>query len=125
VSTPQSNEDVPAMDPETLEALRGSIAKWEGIVAGTVENKGAENCPLCQKFHPDYNPNILNCDGCPVKAKTRIGGCIDTPYTTYSEAEFEGDISDQELRVLAKDELDFLKSLLPSEAVSALDGVPK
>jgi len=39
-----------AMDEKTLAALRGSISKWEGIVAGTMQDSGASNCPLCKKF---------------------------------------------------------------------------
>src|SRR5262245_41236356 len=37
--------DAMSMDDETLEALNGSIAKWQAIVGGTGEDEGAENCP--------------------------------------------------------------------------------
>jgi hypothetical protein len=38
------------MDEKTLEALKGSIRKWEAIVDGTGEDDGADNCPLCHMF---------------------------------------------------------------------------
>ena len=39
------------MDKATREALLGSIEKWERIVAGTGEDRGTLNCPLCTKFY--------------------------------------------------------------------------
>lgn len=107
------------MDAATLEALRGSIAKWEGIVAGTTEDLGPQNCPLCIKFRNGKSTHV-KCDGCPVRERTGRNGCSESPYDDY-EKYFEdvelGDVDFEEVvaRSLAKDELDFLKSLLPKE----------
>lgn len=93
------------MDNETLEALRGSIAKWEGIVAGTHRDQGVADCPLCDLFYlkePD-------CLGCPVMAATGHPRCRHTPYPAYCVAERRG-LSTIEARQM----LEFLKSLLPT-----------
>jgi hypothetical protein len=110
------------MDAETLEALRGSIAKWEGIVAGTLPDMGIENCSLCQRFAHE------NCHGCPVMLRTGKSDCVSTPYMQWHTVcpWSEADIGDGEPvnerwaktdahRRAAQAELDFLKSLLPPE----------
>jgi hypothetical protein len=106
------------MDARTLEALRGSIAKWEAIVAGTGEDKGVLNCPLCQLF---VSGEEILCKGCPVSDATGEIYCNDTPYSDWSELaedlayDEHGHLSDKGRR-LAQAELDFLKSLLPKDA---------
>jgi hypothetical protein len=105
------------MPLRTLYALRGSIAKWEGIVAGTVKDEGPDNCPLCQCFFE------ADCAGCPVYEKTGLYSCEGSPYEAFSDAEDAND--EKRMALAARAELDFLKSLLPREAVSALDGVAK
>jgi hypothetical protein len=109
------------MDDETLAALKGSIAKWEGIVAGTAADQGERNCPLCQQFPSP------TCNGCPVKERTGRSNCSGTPYhgewMRLSEPDVRGcgcgsckgerialtDVG----RAAAQAELDFLISLLP------------
>ena len=85
------------MEAATLEALHGSIRKWEGIVAGTEVDLGPVNCPLCDLFFHKA------CKGCPVSERTGKWCCDDTPYV--------------DVRVRMGDrpqlEVDFLKSLLP------------
>src|SRR5947209_6256825 len=56
--------DQPEMEAATLQALKGSIAKWEKIVAGTGADGGRADCPLCSLFY-EYD-----CAGCPVAAST-------------------------------------------------------
>lgn len=93
------------MKAHTLKALQGSIAKWEAIVAGTGEDDGVDNCPLCLLFHPDKNPGKRNCGGCPVQKATGKAFCNGSPYRecfpNYEER--------------AQRELAFLKSLLPAQ----------
>lgn len=111
------------MDAATLEALRGSVKKWEGIVAGTVVDEGPTNCPLCRMFYrKDTDGERAPCAGCPVSAYTGQPGCDGTPYGTYAEHEYEahGHFRHKchapdcdEGRRLAQAEVDFLKSLLP------------
>lgn len=95
------------MDAKTLIALRGSIAKWEGIVQGTVKDEGPDNCPLCLLFYND------DCEGCPVSEATGETCCDDSPYPIYwgiANGQRDGDPV-----AAAQAELDFLKSLLPPE----------
>lgn len=99
-----------AMSPETLTALQGSIAKWERIVARTQSNHGREDCALCNLFYDS------DCVNCPVSAKTGQPFCKGTPYYTYS---FSGKTED------AQRELDFLRSLLPSETTEIFSGPPE
>lgn len=111
------------MSEATLAALRGSIAKWEGVLAGTISEDGCDNCPLCQLFSHYTNPDVMpGCRGCPVQERTGKPGCIDTPYFAYADYEFhvaEGEADEDETRrrELALAELDFLKSLLPTDVV--------
>lgn len=94
------------MDKRTLEALKGSIAKWEAIVAGTGIDLGPDNCPLCQQFYHIWSVDT-NCVGCPVSTVTGKSCCRGTPYDTYDES--------GESKAVALQELNFLKSLLPTE----------
>lgn len=117
------------MDADTLEALKGSIKKWEGIVAGTAGDESAANCPLCQKFQVNRAPGKKLCEGCPVRDASGDWGCGNTPYEAWEQ--FNGECSHvshidegeqltgyvdkcPECLRLATAELDFLKSLLPA-----------
>lgn len=114
------------MDAETLKALKASIAKWErNAKARKPENfkTGIGNCPLCEMFHP-YRRGViyrdgLDCAGCPVQKKTGYGGCYGTPYSNAAEAhdDWEHDPTQgKAARAAAREEVAFLKSLLPVEA---------
>lgn len=104
------------MSKAALEALYGSVTKWEEILAGTRENRGSEDCPLCLLFYRNY------CEGCPVMARTGKTHCTGTPFVPYAnyisavEAGFR-EAKESERQLLAKRELDFLKSLLPTDAI--------
>lgn len=106
------------MDKSTLLALKGSIRKWERIVAGTGYDKGADNCPLCRLFMNRTG----SCDGCPVAEAVEIDGCDETPYMIWDKLtpwNAEGDCvqrkaSNQQELAAAQAELDFLRSLLPA-----------
>ena len=105
------------MDEKTLTALRGSIAKWEAIIAGTMEDKGSSNCPLCQLFNSMIDENYqLECNGCPVAAKVKASFCSLTPYSDWQDCFGVFDIryaATSEQKAAAQAELDFLRSLLP------------
>jgi hypothetical protein len=104
------------MDAETLVALHGSIKKWEAIAAGTGDSPGAQNCPLCAMFNWVCNRDRpKGCKGCPVQEATGLGGCVGTPYQEYEDAEEDDDDNVGLLHDIAVAEVDFLKSLLPSE----------
>jgi hypothetical protein len=92
------------MDDRTRRALEGSIRKWEAIVAGTGEDWGTSNCPLCTEFYAFVGVDGDNCRGCPVRERTGYGLCDGSPYERYVPGNREG----------AQEELDFLKSLRPA-----------
>ena len=96
------------MDKKTLTALQGSIEKWRQIEAGTLEDCGIHNCPLCREFF------MKSCDGCPIYTETGRRFCRGTPYDAWIEAtEFGSVANTPELVALARAEREFLESLLP------------
>ena len=111
------------MNKETLEALKKSIAKWGKIAKSTKEmDLGRINCALCDLF------GDFVCEKCPVYKKTKKKYCRDTPYTEWSDHVIDDNYSFsyvgaglrrkprcKECLRLAKEELNFLKSLLPKE----------
>lgn len=103
------------MNKKTLTALRGSIAKWERILAGDEGDSGSDNCPLCHLFL-----SYSECRGCPVAARTGKSLCMDTPYDAWLALDTTIDsptfAETDEQKVAAQAELDFLKSLLPENA---------
>ncbi len=98
-------------DKETEDALDGSIAKWEAIVAGTGVDDGWTNCPLCEEFF------MNDCRDCPVMERTGKNSCHGSPYeqwVDHCDPEFLSGsykVFDDESRRLAQSELDFLRSL--------------
>jgi len=105
---------------KSLEALKGSIKKWTGIIKRTEIDRGPSNCPLCQLF---WNNDGNCCRGCPVYAKTHTLYCNGTPHETWADHhesvhEDYGEASIVECDTCvdhAEAELDFLKSLLPKK----------
>lgn len=114
------------MDAKTLAALRGSIAKWEGIVAGEIEDNGGDNCPLCQMFNPNPRPSTMSeaqaCLGCPVRDRSGEKYCRDTPYADIEDVGEEYGENSEEYQEVAQRELKFLKSLLPQAEVAVTTG---
>lgn len=101
------------MDARTLKALKSSIEHWEANVAAETwpdVTTGADHCKLCLTFE--------DCEGCPVLERTGRGACENTPY---SKAYFAwkrwrlGTGSREAFRTAAQAEIDFLRSLLPTE----------
>ena len=120
---PQTGDN--AMNPDTLEALQGSIAKWEAIVAGTGADRGGVNCPLCLHFGEDCShPDDID-DICPVAIAAKNTGCENTPYEAWSTHQKKDHNSHYPTTTkcptcitLAQAELDFLRSLLPDNGDS-------
>jgi len=108
------------MNKSTLKALKGSIEKWEKIVAGTGLDRGAHNCNLCRRFFKLCSINC--CIGCPVNTQSG-SGCMGTPFDEWMKYEgllphndrggydFKGNVK---AKNTAHRELKFLKSLLPA-----------
>lgn len=110
------------MDEKTLTALQGSIAKWQGVLDGAIEN-GWRDCPLCALFYDDAGDGENACSGCPVSERTGFDTCTETPYDKWSNYQWDRRketkdcrrVFDAESKRLAQSELDFLKSLLPAQ----------
>lgn len=114
------------MDKRTKTALKKSIKYWEAIVEGTETSSGIVDCALCIEFFNSYDDDNTNCVGCPVSAKTDQDCCQGSPYDLFMEdatlVEFgnvkgytwKGAWDEEAVKAKAQDELDFLKSLLPS-----------
>jgi len=109
------------MEKETLEALKRSIQKWESIESGIGIDRGSKNCALCEifVFDPDYR---WICSGCPVSEKTGFYDCTGTPYDNWHKHHLDKHCKSNvvyfpaycpECRDIAKQEVNFLKSLLP------------
>lgn len=104
------------MQKETLKALKGSIKKWEDVIAGRIADKGPRNCALCQLFI------ARGCKDCPIAERTGHKYCYDTPHEswcTHHDAD-HSNLSDAyaikgcaDCAELANEELEFLKALLP------------
>lgn len=122
------------MDDRTLAALKGSIEKWEKIVAGTDMDRRSDNCPLCAEFiNGDEERGIDGCSECPVMKASTFSGCRETPYDEWATHQKKDHLSPDwrlppwqiepgcaECSRLARAELDFLRSLLPdAPAVAA------
>lgn len=93
------------MKPETLRALKGSIAKWDLIAHGLKYDFGNINCPLCNLFYHEA------CQGCPVSKLVGSIYCTSTPYIQYIQYRFTPAEYDA-----VEAEIEFLIGLLPSSA---------
>lgn len=95
------------MKSEVAELLEGSIQKWTDIIETGKEERGNEDCPLCE----------LDCDVCPVAQETGQNYCNDTPYNdwmthhTRVHYRYERTIRCDKCRQIAQAMLDFLVSL--------------
>lgn len=109
------------MEQRALKALKGSIRKWEKIVAGTGRDKGGDNCPLCLEFNDRFSQEPV-CEGCPVYEKTGKTLCDNSPYDEWlrlvhapqrqqNPGGFK--VENAKEKRAAQKELDFLRSLLP------------
>lgn len=115
---------------EVLEALRSSVAKWQGVAAGS-EDWGGHDCALCAMFKSD---DIFGaCGGCPVATHTGANYCFDSPYRAWADHQrnehcrktdepFIAEPGCTECRKLALAELDFLKDRL-DEHIAKMVGV--
>lgn len=110
------------MDKDTLEALRGSIEKWDQIAKGETNCRGSANCPLCELFILGVSSRSY-CMGCPVSLATGHTHCDGSPYEAFIEAEdirpkepypnTEGWADSPEAKQCAIQMRDFLTNLLP------------
>jgi hypothetical protein len=105
------------MKPSTLKALKASIKHWEANAAAVepdAASLSASDCALCMRFYELYGV----CNGCPVMERTGKELCRKTPYTRAIGAldAWHAGGTGTKFRAVARAELDFLKSLLPTKA---------
>ncbi len=115
-----------------LQAVKESIEKWEAIVAGSGVDFGVANCPLCKVQEAELDGDWDDeCPDCPVKLATGEDDCEGSPYDSWvlhhSTTHLTGDTNAgvygdsglalvdgcEECGRVAREELQFLKSLLP------------
>lgn len=112
------------MDARTEEALRASIKHWEENVAADcidAVSVMSDNCALCQMFCDRYG----SCEGCPVADRTEEDSCQGSPWGAAYDALHKwkyGKGSHKGFRKAAQAELDFLKSLLPTDEPAKAEG---
>jgi len=100
------------MNAKTLSALKSSIAKWRLWAAGKMrrdETPGAGSCPLCGLFIKKM------CLGCPVRERTGLPACEETPYCVAYHLWVMTPRPSQEFKSAAAKEVEFLESLLPKD----------
>jgi hypothetical protein len=116
------------VDTVALDALQRSIAHWEENVAATrIQDVriGAGDCRLCVVFRGNSEvQKPSDCIGCPVAEKTGQIYCRLTPYSNALRF-FDRAWANRATRgpsvyltcfkQAAQEELDFLRSLLPTE----------
>ena len=107
------------MHAKILKALKGSVKKWEGIVAGTGVDAAERNCPLCQVCRFSSGVTDVGCAGCPVGIDTGSKYCQDTPYidwcdhqTGVHEVSVRFHVICPECKRIAQRELRYLRRLL-------------
>ena len=108
------------MNLKTLTALRASIKHWEeNFAAETPEyaSTRGEDCALCRMFF-DQGPETPECAGCPVSEKTGRTVCYGSPYHCAASnlkhwGSFPSNENREQWRKAARDEVRFLRSLLP------------
>lgn len=117
----------PALDEETVQAIKESIDAWKRKVKHIKEGKfimvdmSPRTCPLCHIFYENY------CFGCPILKKTRKLECNGSPYVEAVEALREllrcehKETEEMKKKTLLAfyEEIKFLESLLPTSTEGA------
>ncbi len=104
------------MNAKTLKALKGSIEHWQRLVdfeKNPGEEPGSQQCDLCKLSVNKSEGFYVDCNECVVKLRTGRPGCIGTPFNRAYSAFFKRHENPEEFRHAAKEEMEFLKSLLP------------
>ena len=103
------------MTRKAHDALKASIRHWKRMAAGKRRNKEsptADHCALCKEFQDNFgDPDF--CTGCPVSEKTKLTGCLGTPFSEAWRAWRNCGGDSPEFKAAARKEIEFLESLLP------------
>lgn len=102
------------MTQRALRALKLSIAHWRRLATGKrrkFESTHGGDCALCVI----YRQGLVDCSGCPVMKKTGHSVCAKTPYHEANYNAITFGLDSLEFRMAARNELAFLRSLLPKK----------
>jgi hypothetical protein len=110
-----------------IKAIQGSIRKWVDIAYFKGIDRGGDNCDLCQEFTIVHRGAC--CIYCPIFQSTGYAGCNKTPYARWSvhqlyahPDQFSTSIAlCPECVNLAKQEIEFLESILAKELEKVID----
>mgnify|MGYP000107807693 CR=1 FL=1 len=97
--------------------LQESIKHWERMRDNKAlpgETPQAEWCALCQASKDE--DGVITCKNCPVSHKTGLGNCNSTPYYEAHWAYLTHGLDSPKFRKTAQAEINFLKSLEPTDA---------
>lgn len=116
------------MTPETIKAIKESIAKWDIICHGMIAERGKLTCPLCEMYITNER-----CTDCPITMHTKYPWCHLTPYKDFYD-EFRYSPSRRNRFIVnavnvpaacdaAEAEVEFMISLLPYKERKAYDKI--
>lgn len=109
------------MNAKTLKALKGSIQHWNRLATGKRKKReglGCSHCDLCKLYIYNQKDSPTGgdmCVGCPVYEETGLKSCFGSPYHRASLIlrDVGYDMDHELFKEAAREELEFLKSLLP------------
>ena len=100
--------DVPKNEEEAWEI---TLSKWELLAQEErpikVHDGGTNTCGLCYLYRGWHSPDGSTCERCPIYLHTGKIECQGTPYMRYKDR----GLSPKEAHEIAKEELDFLRSI--------------
>ena len=107
------------MDKKQLITLHDlAVEKWIEVTFYEKIDKGGNDCAFCKTFQMVTFTGIGNCTKCPIRVKTNMHMCFDTPYGAWCdlfEEEEPYQVNNKERYEAALSELLFLVDLHPIE----------
>ena len=95
-----------------MTALEKSVVHWEENLQRVLEHSlpdcSVRSCALCDEYLYDTRGH---CHECPVKLKTGVEHCAETPYYRVLSAARTSFVDWQELEAAVREELEFLRGL--------------
>ena len=99
-----------------LNALIASIDAWDLYAQGFPKSS---DCPLCTEAQVRKNSDEVDCSFCMVFRRTRLRGCVGTPWQLTPDERFKHKSWKLQEFVAVEAEIEFLISLLPSGSEQA------
>ncbi len=105
------------LNEKTKLAMGDTLVMWLKISRGLIRDKGSAQNPLCELFIKN-----VDCEGCPIKNKTRQSQCMGTPYPNWLKhhefvhpaktRRFGYQVECAECKEIARDMFDFFLDML-------------